>query len=47
MRYVLDQYKTPKMCDKAILDNGETVKSVPATKIKKSVTKQLIIILMH
>ena len=36
IRYVPDQYKT--QCDKAILENGGTLKSVP---------KQLIITLMH
>ena len=46
------------MCDKAILENGETLKSLPATKrnknqeltatkIKKCVIKQLIITFMH
>ena len=29
MRYVLDQYKTQQLCDKATLDNGGTWKSVP------------------
>ena len=38
IRYVPDQYKTQQMCDKAILENGGTLKSVP---------KQLIITLMH
>ena len=27
-RYVSDQYKTQQMCDKAILENGETLESV-------------------
>ena len=27
--YVPDQYKTQKLCDKAILENGRTLKSVP------------------
>ena len=58
LRYVPDEYKTQQMCDKAILENGETIKSLPATKrkknqeltatkIKKCVIKQLIITLMH
>ena len=28
IRYVPDQYKTQQMCDKAILENGGTLKSV-------------------
>ena len=28
LRYVSDQYKTQEMCDKAILGNGGTSKSV-------------------
>ena len=29
LRYVPDQYKTQQVCDKAILENGGTLKSVP------------------
>ena len=29
IRYVPDQYKTQQMCDKALLENGETLKSGP------------------
>ena len=29
IRYVPDQYKTQKMCNKAILENGRTLESVP------------------
>ena len=29
IRYVPDQYKTQQMCDKAILENGGKLKSVP------------------
>ena len=29
LRYVLDWYKIQQMCDKAILENGRTWKSVP------------------
>ena len=29
IRYVPDQYKTQQMCDKAILENAEKLKSVP------------------
>ena len=29
LRYVPDQYKTQQMCDKAILENGGTLESVP------------------
>ena len=28
LRYVPDQYKTKQMCDKAILENGGTLKCV-------------------
>ena len=28
VRYVRDQYKTQQMCDKAILEHGETLESV-------------------
>ena len=29
LRYVPDQYKIQQMCDKAILENSETLKPVP------------------
>ena len=29
LRFVPDKYKTQKMCDKAILENNGTLKSVP------------------
>ena len=29
LRYVPDQYKTQQICEKAILENGGTLKSVP------------------
>ena len=29
LRYVTDQHKTQQMCDKAILENGGTLKSIP------------------
>ena len=29
LRYVHDWYKTQQMCDKAILENGGSLKSVP------------------
>ena len=45
LRCVPAQYKTQQMCDKAILENGGTVKSVP--DYYKCVIKQLIINLMH
>ena len=42
LRYVPDQPKTQQMCDKTILGNDGTLKSVPiATKIKKCVIKLL------
>ena len=48
LRYVPDQYKTPQMCDKGILENGGRLKSVlDCYEIKKCVIKQLIITLMH
>ena len=48
LRYVPDQYGTQQMWDKAILENGRTLKSVPtATKIKKRVIKLSRITLMH
>ena len=40
IRLVPDRYKTRQMCDKAIFENGATLKIVPdATKIKKCVIK--------
>ena len=47
LRYVPDRYKTQQMCEKAILENGGTLKFLTATKIKKWVINQLIITLMH
>ena len=48
LRYVPDQYKTQQMCDKAITENGGTLKSVLTTaRIKKCVIKQLIVTLMR
>ena len=29
LRYISDQYKSQEMCDKAILENGGTLTSVP------------------
>ena len=29
LRYIPDRYKTQQRCDKAILENGGTLKSVP------------------
>ena len=29
IRYVPDRYKSQQMCDKAILENGETLESFP------------------
>ena len=47
IRYVLDQYKT-QLCDKAILENGGTLKSVPDYyKGQEMCNKQLIITLVH
>ena len=46
LRYVPDQYKTQKMCDKSILENVGTLKTAPdCYKIKKCVIKLFILIL--
>ena len=45
IRYVPDQYKTQKLCDTFILENGGTLKF--ATRIKNCITKLLITMLMH
>ena len=46
-RYLPDQYTTQRIGDKAILENGRTLKSVPECyKIKKGVIKPLITTLM-
>ena len=45
LRYVPDLYKAQQMCDEAILEN-ETL-FLTAAKIKKCVTKQLIVTFMH
>ena len=38
IRYVPNRYKAQEMCDKAILENGKTLKSVPdCYKNKKNV----------
>ena len=48
LRYAPDQYKAQQMCDKAILKNLKTLKSVPdCYKNKKCLIKQLIITLMY
>ena len=44
VRHVPDRHKTQQMYDKAILENGGTLKfGLTATKIKKCVIKQLIL----
>ena len=44
VRYVPDWYKNQQVCDKAILENSGTLSLfLTSTKIKKCVTKQLII----
>ena len=45
LRYVPDQCKTQQMCEKAILENGGTLKSVPDGK--RYVIKQMIITLTY
>ena len=47
--YNPNQYKTQEICDKAILENGVTLKygSLKATRIKICVTRLLIIMHMH
>ena len=48
LRYVLDQYKTQQICDKAILENGGRLKSVPdCDKNQEMCNKAVIITLMH
>ena len=37
MIYVTDRFKTQKMCDKAILENGEMLKSVLDSIVSKAV----------
>ena len=46
LRYISDQYKSQEMCDKAILENGGTLTSVPDCNknFKKRVIKLLIIL---
>ena len=39
--------KTKQMCDKAILENGETLESVPYCCKNQEMCNQLIITLMH
>ena len=46
-RYVPDRYKTKEICNKAILENDGTLKFVSDLRIKRSVIKLLIIILMN
>ena len=45
LRYIPDRCKTQQMCEKAILENGGTLKSVPDGK--RYVIKQMIITLTH
>ena len=45
LRYVPDRCKTQQMCEKAILENGGTLKTVPDGK--RYVIKQMIITLTH
>ena len=45
-RYIPDRYETQQICNKVVLENGETLKFVPA-KIKNCVIKLLLIALMH
>ena len=45
LSHAADQYTTQQMCDKAILENGGTLKSV-CYKPEQAI-KLLIIILMH
>ena len=48
LRYVPDQHKTQQMCDKTILENVGTLKSVrDCYKNQKYVIKELIITLMR
>ena len=43
IRFVPDGYKTQQICDKAILENDGTLKSVPDRYNRKCEIKQLII----
>ena len=45
--YVLDWYKIQEMCNKVVLENGEKLEFLVATKNKECVIKLLTIILMH
>ena len=48
IRYVPNQYKTQQMCDKAILENGGSLGSVPvSTKFNRCVIMLVIVTLMH
>ena len=48
IRYVPNQYKTQQMCDKAILENGGSLWSVPvSTKFNRCVIMLVIVTLMH
>ena len=48
IRYVPNQYKTQQMCDKAILENGGSLGSVPvSTKFNRCVIMLVIVTLMQ
>ena len=42
LRYVSDQYNIQQMCDKAILENGETLKSVPDCYKKQEICNKVV-----
>ena len=46
IRYVPDQYKTQEMCDKAVLENSETFRSVPDCNKSTTVIKLSTITLL-
>ena len=42
LSYVPDRYKTQQMCNKAILENGETLKSVPDCWKKQEICNKTV-----
>ena len=45
--YVLDWYKIQEMCNKVVLENGEKLEFLVATKNKECVIKLLTIMFLH
>ena len=42
LSYVPDRYKTQQMCNKAILENGETLKSAPDCWKKQEISNKTV-----